>query len=56
MNYKIIFEFEGENEDEAFENFTNMMLGKTDWVTPTVSPVIDKQYEALYGVRAEGTD
>ena len=36
MNFKIIFEFEGENEDEAFENFTDMMLGKTDWVTPTV--------------------
>ena len=44
------------NEDEAFDKFQDMMVGKTDYITPTVRVIKDLNYEAYTGIKPEGTD
>ena len=56
IDYQIIFEVTAKNEDEAFDKFQDMMVGKTDYITPTVRVIKDLNYEAYTGIKPEGTD
>ena len=55
-DYIIAFEVEANDSDEAFEKFQDMILGKTDYIVPTVKPIQDESYEAYTGIKPEGTD
>tara|TARA_B100001057_G_C22264523_1_gene724510 strand:- start:383 stop:565 length:183 start_codon:yes stop_codon:yes gene_type:complete len=55
FDYQIVFEVTAKNEDEAFDKFQDMMVGKTDYITPTVRVIKDLNYEAYTGIKPEGT-
>lgn len=56
FDYQVIFEITAKNEDEAFDKFQDMMLGASDYITPTIRVIRDLNYEAYTGIKPEGTD
>ena len=56
FDYQVIFEITAKDEDEAFEKFQDMMLGTTDYITPTIRVIRDFNYESYTGIKPEGTE
>ena len=56
FDYQVIFEITAKDEDEAFDKFQDMMLGASDYITPTIRVIRDLNYETYTGIKPEGTD
>jgi len=55
MDFKITFEVTAKNSDDALQKLWDMFLAEKDYIPPTISPVENDEYEALTGIKAEGT-
>jgi len=55
IDYKITFEVTAKNSDDALQKLWDMFLAEKDYIPPTISPVENDEYEALTGIKAEGT-
>ncbi len=55
IDYKITFEVTAKNSDDALQTLWDMFLAEKDYIPPTISPVKNEDYEALTGIKAEGT-
>ena len=55
IDYKITFEVTAKNSDDALQKLWDMFLAEKDYIPPTISPVENEEYEALTGIKAEGT-
>ena len=54
FEYNVNFVVEASNEAEAFDLWSDAVLGKSDWITPTISPVRDENYYAYSGIKPKG--
>lgn len=55
LDFSITFEVTAKDSDEALSKLWDMFLDKTDYIPPTITPVRNEEYEALTGIKAEGT-
>ena len=54
FEYNVNFVVEANDEAEAFDIWSDAVLGKGDWITPTISPVRDQNYYAYSDIKSKG--
>lgn len=56
FDYSIKFVVSATNDEEALDKFHDMMMGKSDYITPDVEIIKDEYSESYFGdIKPEGT-